>query len=62
MPVNVDRTLSGGRVNWSVNDGPTRSAAMSEYQGGTKYGDPGVYYRDCTATASGWMPVIRCAL
>jgi Zinc carboxypeptidase/Immune inhibitor A-like, MAM domain len=54
VEVNVNRALSGGRVNWSVNDGATHSAALSEYQGGTKYGEPGVYYHKLRGQVTGF--------
>jgi hypothetical protein len=54
VEVNVNRALAGGTVNWQVNDGAVQSAPLSEYEGGTKYGKPGVYYHRLRGQVTGF--------
>ena len=44
--VEVDAKRSIGRVtlHWQVNDGRSFSATTSQFNGGSRYGEPGIYY------------------
>lgn len=44
VEVNAKRSLGNVKLHWQVNGGRTRTAKTSEFEGGTRYGEPGVYY------------------
>jgi hypothetical protein len=59
QPVEADvkRSLGAVRVHWSINGGPTHSAAAREYRGGERYGGPGdVYYHRVRGQVRGTRP------
>ena len=56
VEVNAKRSLGPVRAHWQVNDGRVRSAPTSEWQGGSRYGGPGVYYHRLRAQATGVNP------
>jgi Zinc carboxypeptidase/Immune inhibitor A-like, MAM domain len=53
VEVNAKRRLGNVRVRWQVNDGRIRSADTSEYEGGSRYGEPGVYYHRLRGQVTG---------
>ena len=57
VEVNAKRELGSVTVHWKVNGGSEHTASTREFKGGTKYGDPGVYYHrlrgDVTGTHTG---------
>ena len=55
VEVNARRALGAVRVNWRVNGGAQKSAPMTEYAGGTKYGTPGMYYHRLRAQVTGFQ-------
>jgi hypothetical protein len=44
VEVNAKRSLGAVKLHWQVNDGRTHTASTSEFDGGSHYGEPGVYY------------------
>jgi hypothetical protein len=53
VEVNAKRRLGRVKVHWQVNDGRTRSALTSEFEGGSRYGEPGVYYHRLRGQVTG---------
>jgi Immune inhibitor A-like, MAM domain len=57
VEVNAKRELRSVTVHWKVNGGREHTTSTREFKGGTKYGDPGVYYHrlrgDVTGTHTG---------
>jgi hypothetical protein len=57
VEVNAKRELGSVTVHWKVNGGREHTASTREFKGGSKYGDPGVYYHrlrgDVTGTHTG---------
>jgi hypothetical protein len=53
VEVNAKRRLGKVRVRWQVDDGRIRYADTSEYEGGSRYGQPGVYYHRLRGQVTG---------
>ncbi len=53
VEVNAKRSLGRVTVNYRINGGRIRTAGSSEFTGGEKYGDPGVYYHKLRGTIRG---------
>jgi Zinc carboxypeptidase/Immune inhibitor A-like, MAM domain len=57
VEVNAKRELGSVTVHWKVNGGREHTASTREFKGGSKYGEPGVYYHrlrgDVTGTHTG---------
>jgi hypothetical protein len=56
VEVNAKRELGRVRVHWQVNGGPEQRAATREFQGGERFGEPGVYYHQLRGTVRGTSP------
>jgi len=53
VEVNAQRALGKVSVHWTVNGGKEHSASTSEWKGGQRYGEPGVYYHRLRAQIGG---------
>ncbi|HEX6695898.1 MAG TPA: hypothetical protein VF080_03860, partial [Solirubrobacteraceae bacterium] len=53
VEVNAKRELGSVTVHWKVNGGREHTASTREFKGGTKYGDPGVYYHRLRGEVTG---------
>jgi hypothetical protein len=53
VEVNARRSLGAVSAKWSINGGPTQSAATSEWGGGSRYGDQGVYFHKLRGQVTG---------
>src|SRR4051794_40900859 len=56
VEVNAKRSLGDVKVFWQVGGGAARSASLSEYKGGERYGTTGVYYHPLRGQVSGARP------
>ena len=56
VEVNAKRSLGRVSVHWTVNGGREHSASTSEWKGGERYGEPGVYYHRLRAQIGGTHP------
>jgi hypothetical protein len=56
VEVNAKRSLGDVKVFWQVGGGAARSASLSEYAGGERYGKPGTYYHRLRGQVSGAKP------
>ena len=56
--VEVNAKRSAGRVtaHWSINGRRERSSSTSEWRGGQRYGQPGIYYHRLRARITGMKP------
>src|SRR3954451_14306464 len=53
VEVNVKRSLGDVTVNWQVNGGATQTVNATEFNGGKRYGQSGVYYHRMRGAGSG---------
>ena len=56
VEVNAKRSAGKVSVHWAVNGGEEHRTRTREFDGGTRYGDPGVYYHRLRAQISGTKP------
>src|SRR4051812_2063208 len=56
VEVNAKRSLGKVGVHWTVNGGREHTASTSEWKGGQRYGEPGVYYHRLRAQIAGTHP------
>lgn len=56
VEVNAKRSLGDVKVYWQVGNGRVRSARLSEYAGGKRYGEPGKYYHRLRGQVGGARP------
>jgi len=54
VEANVRRALGAVTVKWQVNDGAVKSAPTTEFDGGKRYGQSGVYYHRMRGAVSGF--------
>jgi hypothetical protein len=53
VEVNARRSLGAVSLKWSVNNGATQSGSTSEWGGGTRYGEQGVYFHKLRGQVTG---------
>jgi hypothetical protein len=53
VEVNARRSLGPVTARWSINNGPTRSASTTEWGGGSRYGEQGVYFHTLRGSVTG---------
>jgi len=53
VEVNAKRSLGAITAHWTVNGGAEHTAATTQFNGGNRYGDPGVYYHRMRAQITG---------
>jgi hypothetical protein len=56
VEVNAKRSLGKVSLHWTVNGGREHTASTSEWKGGERYGEPGVYYHRLRAQIGGTDP------
>jgi hypothetical protein len=56
VEVNAKRSLGAITAHWKVDGGGEQTAPTSQFNGGSRYGDPGVYYHRMRAQISGTHP------
>ncbi|HWH96163.1 MAG TPA: M14 family zinc carboxypeptidase, partial [Baekduia sp.] len=56
VEVNAKRSLGAVKAFWQVDGGPVKSAGLTEYAGGERYGTPGTYYHKLRGRVSGAKP------
>jgi Zinc carboxypeptidase len=56
VEVNAKRELGNVTVHWRVNGGREHKAKTSEFHGGSRYGEPGVYYHRLRGDVTGVDP------
>jgi hypothetical protein len=56
VEVNAKRQLGPVTLHWRVNGGPEHRAPTREFRGGSKYGEPGVYYHRLRGDVTGTSP------
>jgi hypothetical protein len=54
--VNAKRSLGSITAHWTINGRRHRSTRTSEWSGGSRYGQPGIYYHRMRARISGMRP------
>src|SRR3954449_5310641 len=54
VEVNVKRALGDVKVNWQVNGGATQTVNATEFDGGERYGQSGVFYHRMRGAVSGF--------
>ncbi|MBE2318123.1 zinc carboxypeptidase [Solirubrobacter sp. CPCC 204708] len=54
VEVNARRALGAVTVKWQVNGGAVQSGATSEFDGGERYGESGVYYHHVRGSVTGF--------
>src|SRR4051794_9100208 len=53
VEVNAKRSLGAITAHWAVNGGAEQTAPTSQFDGGSRYGDPGAYYHRMRAQITG---------
>jgi len=56
VEVNAKRSLGAITAHWRVNGGAEQTAATTQWDGGDRYGRPGVYYHRMRAAVTGTQP------
>jgi hypothetical protein len=56
VEVNAKRSLGSVKLRWQVNGGSTHTESTSEFKGGKRYGDQGVYYHRLRGKVTGTHP------
>jgi hypothetical protein len=56
VEVNARRSAGGVTAHWKINDGPNRHIRTTEFGGGQRYGEPGIYYHRMRARITGMHP------
>jgi hypothetical protein len=56
VEVNAKRSLGAITAHWKIDGGPERTARTTQFNGGSRYGDPGVYYHRMRAQITGTQP------
>jgi hypothetical protein len=53
VEVNAKRSLGAVTAHWTIDGGPEQTAPTTQFDGGSRYGDPGVYYHRMRAAITG---------
>jgi hypothetical protein len=56
VEVNAKRSLGAITAHWTINGGAEQTAPTTQFDGGGRYGRPGVYYHRMRAAATGTHP------
>ena len=56
VETNVKRSVGDVKVFWQINGGRVQRAETEEYEGGKRYGEPGVYYHRVRGEVNGAKP------
>jgi hypothetical protein len=56
VEVNAKRSVGRVTAHWTINGGRERQASTSEWAGGQRYGQPGIYYHRLRASITGMHP------
>jgi hypothetical protein len=56
VEVNAKRSLGAITAHWTIDGGAEQTASTTQFDGGSRYGDPGVYYHRMRAAITGTAP------